>query len=183
MLKQGNAGACPPPKHLLPRPVLKFQVQCLEHQGYASPLVESENSTPPLPHRLSTAPPPNSRTGRATRQKTAAQHRGGEVPYLCSPPAHPSPGRVLAPAARALAARPPPPGDFAGMQAAAALASISSFPIRGRNHPRELATCPHQLPPLPWNSSLPCSPSLQPRKRMNPSAGGVTEDKNLRQVW
>lgn len=59
----------------------------------------------------------------------------------------------------------------------------SRFPIRGRNHPRELATCPHQLPPLPWNSSLPCSPSLQPRKRMNPSAGGVTEDKNLRQVW
>lgn len=74
-------------------------------------------------------PPPPRPQGRAGHgEPTPAQQRGGGVPYLGSGPAHPSLGRVLAPAARAPAARPllpPPPRDVAGMQAAAAWASIS----------------------------------------------------------
>lgn len=153
----------------------------------------TENSVSPLPYRWSTQPPRCVPTpsqllgrgdltrspspppgGRATRRQTRAQLGGGGVPYLGS--AHPPPGRVPAPAARALAARPPPPPrDFAGMQAAADLASISSFPIRGINRPQQLARRPHQLPSPPWNP-LPCSPSLQPEKGMS-WAGGASEQK------
>ena len=155
---KGRRRGCPPPKHGLLWSVSKLDFRVwstrAKHQRSwkgKNPL--TENSIPPRsqivnpatrlcsdaepaagPRDLTCSPPPPP-GGQATRRQTRAKLGGGGVPYLGS--AHPSPGRVPAPAARALAARPPPPPpcDFAGMQAAADLASISSFPIRGINRP------------------------------------------------
>lgn len=153
VLKQGNAGGCPPPKHQSPNLATfgnaRFRVR--RPKGSAAPAAESANprsrnipfllfhpdrppSHPAVFRRRAGggtegAPPPPRPQGRAGHgEPTPAQQRGGGVPYLGSGPAHPSLGRVLAPAARAPAARPlppPPPRDVAGMQAAAAWASIS----------------------------------------------------------